>query len=143
VELLFVMAIIAILGAIAVPTYNNYIDEARNSTAMVDIREIEMGIARFQAERGRLPNTLAEAGITIQLDPWGHSYQYLKIQDGDKKAIQKHGRKDRMTHPINTDFDLYSMGKDGRSQQPLTARASWDDIIRANNGAFVGLASDY
>jgi general secretion pathway protein G len=143
VELLLVIAIAGTLGAIAVPTYNNYLDKARNSTAMADIREIELGIVRFQAERGRPPNTLAEAGVTIQIDPWGRSYQYLRIQGGVKKDIQQHGRKDRMTHPINTDFDLYSMGKDGRSQQPLTAKASWDDIIRANNGAFVGLASDY
>jgi general secretion pathway protein G len=35
------------------------------------------------------------------------------------------------------------MGKDGASVSPLTARASRDDIVRANNGAFVGLASDY
>jgi general secretion pathway protein G len=29
------------------------------------------------------------------------------------------------------------------SQPPLTAAASQDDIIRANNGGFVGRASDY
>jgi general secretion pathway protein G len=35
------------------------------------------------------------------------------------------------------------MGKDGKSQSPLTAKASRDDIIRANNGQYVGLAADY
>ncbi len=45
--------------------------------------------------------------------------------------------------PINSDFDLYSMGKDGRSVGPLTARHSRDDIVRASNGRFVGLAEDY
>jgi len=45
--------------------------------------------------------------------------------------------------PINTDFDLYSMGPDGRSAPPLTAKHSRDDIVRANDGAFIGLASDY
>ena len=143
VELLIAIAILGTLSAIAVPSYNNYIDKARNSTAIVDIREIELGIVRFQAVNGRLPNTLAEAGLPTKLDPWGRLYSYLRIQGGVEKDIQKHGRKDRSTHPINTDFDLYSMGKDGRSQQPLTAKASHDDIVRANNGAFVGLASDY
>ena len=45
--------------------------------------------------------------------------------------------------PINSDFDLYSMGKDGKSQTPLTAKASHDDIIFANNGEYVGRASEY
>ena len=141
-ELLLVIAILGTLGAIAVPTYGNYIDRARNATAMVDIREMELGIVRFQAERGRLPNTLDEAGLTTLLDPWGRPYQYFVIQGKDKHDL--HGvRKDRFVHPLNTDFDLYSSGKDGDSQAALTAKASHDDIIRANNGAFVGLASEY
>jgi general secretion pathway protein G len=45
--------------------------------------------------------------------------------------------------PINSDFDLYSLGKDGKSAGPLTALASRDDVILANDGRFVGLASDY
>jgi general secretion pathway protein G len=52
-------------------------------------------------------------------------------------------RKDRNTHPINTDFDLYSKGRDGKTNYPLTAEASQDDIIRANNGGYLGLASHY
>ena len=35
------------------------------------------------------------------------------------------------------------MGKDGASIGPLTAKASLDDIVRANNGQFIGLAADY
>jgi general secretion pathway protein G len=52
-------------------------------------------------------------------------------------------RKDRALVPINTRFDLYSLGKDGRSAAPLTAADSQDDIVRANDGAFIGLARDY
>jgi general secretion pathway protein G len=142
VELLLAVAILGTLSAIAVPTYGNYRDKARNATAMVDIREMELDIVRFQAERGRLPDTLAEAGLTTLIDPWGRPYQYMKIQGVDKKDL-KGVRKDRFVHPLNTDFDLYSMGKDGDSVPALTAKASHDDIIRANNGAFVGLASEY
>jgi general secretion pathway protein G len=35
------------------------------------------------------------------------------------------------------------MGKDGKSAGPLTAKQSRDDVLRANDGRFVGLASDY
>lgn len=52
-------------------------------------------------------------------------------------------RKDRFLHPINSDYDLYSMGKDGESVEPLTAKKSLDDVIRANDGSFVGLAADF
>ena len=45
--------------------------------------------------------------------------------------------------PINSDFDLYSTGPDGASVAPLTAEPSRDDIVRANDGAFIGLASEY
>ena len=45
--------------------------------------------------------------------------------------------------PLNSLYDLYSIGKDGKSVPPLTAKASWDDIIMANDGGFVGLAKDF
>jgi general secretion pathway protein G len=35
------------------------------------------------------------------------------------------------------------MGKDGDTMTPFTAKPSWDDVVRANNGRFVGLAADY
>jgi general secretion pathway protein G len=45
--------------------------------------------------------------------------------------------------PINSDFDLYSVGRDGQSAPALTARVSHDDVVRANDGGFIGLAIDY
>jgi len=52
-------------------------------------------------------------------------------------------RRDHFMVPVNTDFDLYSLGKDGKSQSPFTAAASQDDIVRANNGLYVGLVFEY
>jgi general secretion pathway protein G len=52
-------------------------------------------------------------------------------------------RKDHFLHPINSDFDLHSMGKDGDSVAPLTAQKSHDDVIRANDGSYYGLASKF
>ena len=40
-------------------------------------------------------------------------------------------------------FTLYSMGQDGQSKTNLNAKESLDDIVRANNGSFIGLASDF
>ena len=52
-------------------------------------------------------------------------------------------RKDKFLVPLNSLYDLYSLGKDGESVPPLAAKASWDDIIMANDGGFVGLAKDF
>ena len=52
-------------------------------------------------------------------------------------------RKDRFLVPINSDYDLYSVGRDGESVAPLTAAKSHDDIVRAANGAYVGLAENF
>ncbi len=143
VEVLLIIAIIGLIGAIAVPVYDGYIDKARNAAAVAGIREIEGGIASFKAERGNPPDTLAEAGLPTKLDPWGRPYQYLRIQGVDNKDLHGAWRRDRFMNPLNTDFDLYSMGKDGASKPALTAPVSHDDIVRANNGAYLGLASDY
>ena len=94
-------------------------------------------IGEYQLTNGKLPSSLTDVGAST-LDPWGRPYQYVPIGKG------KGGfRKDRFLVPINTDYDLYSMGPDGSSAGPLTAKASRDDIIRANDGGFIGLASEF
>lgn len=52
-------------------------------------------------------------------------------------------RKDRFLVPINSDFDLYSVGPDGLTQASLANRDSLDDVIRAADGAFYGLAENF
>jgi general secretion pathway protein G len=85
---------------------------------------------------------LADVGLGGMTDPWGNPYQYMKIAGQDKKSVGTL-RKDRFMVPINTDFDLYSMGPDGKSASALTAKISQDDIIRANDGQYIGRASEY
>lgn len=141
-ELLLAVAIIGVLAAIAYPSYVQYVDKARNAIAVSDIAMISQVIARFEALNNRLPDNLAEVHMDGFLDPWGHSYQYLRIAGAGLKG--KGGlRKDKSLVPINSDYDLYSKGKDGDSVAPLTAKSSRDDIVRANNGSYIGLAADY
>jgi general secretion pathway protein G len=45
--------------------------------------------------------------------------------------------------PINTEFDLYSAGKDGDTRPPLNARPSRDDVVVARDGSFIGLAQEF
>ena len=53
-------------------------------------------------------------------------------------GMEGHRRKDHSLVPVNSDYDLYSMGPDGDSQAPFTAQASRDDIVRASNGGYIG-----
>ena len=139
-ELLLVVAILGVITATAIPGYQRYQDQVKFTQAKVDIVIIESAIERYYAQNLAYPDTLAQAGVGGMLDPWGNPYQYLNITTTKNKGSV---RKDHNLVPINSDYDLYSMGKDGKSQSPLTAKASRDDIIRANNGKFLGLGADY
>ena len=74
---------------------------------------------------------------------WFEPDSAYAAQGGGGNASKGKPRKDRFLHPINSDYDLYSMGKDGESVEPLTAKKSHDDVIRANDGSFVGLAVEF
>jgi general secretion pathway protein G len=139
-ELVLVMAILAILALVAVPFYQDYRDKIKVTQAVGDIVIISAKVSNYYTDTHTYPASLADVGLDNMLDPWGNPYQYTNLQTlkGKLKA-----RMDKSLVPINSDFDLYSMGPDGSSVPPLTAKASHDDIIRANNGQFVGPASDY
>ena len=141
-ELVFVVAIIGILAAIAVPSHRSYLDKADVLKAVGEIREMEAQIDTFRAEFGAYPDDLASVGQAGRIDPWGNPYEYLNIANGPQSTKGK-ARKDKKLVPINSTYDLYSKGADGQSQAPLTPKISQDDIVRANDGAFVGLGSDY
>jgi len=46
-------------------------------------------------------------------------------------------------NPLNSDFDLYSMGRDGKTHKEINQTKSLDDIIRAKEGNFIGPVSKY
>ena len=138
-----VLAIVGTLAAIGVPSYSHYVDKARASQAIEDIYAIQKGILLYAAESETLPEDLDEAIWPRRLDPWGHPYEYFKIEGKPKSEVAGEWRKDHFNVPVNSDFDIYSKGKDGKSKSPFTAKDSQDDIVRANDGAYVGLVSEY
>ena len=141
VELLIVLIIIMILSAMAIPNLMAALYAARVARAVGDINAIEADLEAYAASNsGNLPNSLASISRGNMLDPWGHPYQYLNFATAKGKGAF---RKDKFLVPLNSDYDLYSMGRDGLSKPPITAKASQDDILRANDGSFVGLASQY
>jgi general secretion pathway protein G len=142
VELAIAMALIATLAAIALPVYVDVTEGARIARAIADIKVLESEISLFEQQTGGLPTSLAEIGRGALKDPWDNVYEYLNFAAAGAKG-KGQVRKDRFLVPLNSTYDLYSKGKDGASQPPLTAKASRDDIVRANDGGYVGLAASY
>ena len=134
------MVISMTLAAIAIPSYGRIREQVRVTKATNDIRSIELSIQTFLASRGQLPNALAELPEAVPLDPWGNPYRFLNFAGAQGFGLQ---RKDGFLVPINSTYDLYSMGPDGRSRPPLTAKDSRDDIVRAGDGAYIGQADQY
>lgn len=140
-ELVIVIAILGLLASIIIPNVLESLGKAKRTRGIADMRTLEKEIFSFWIANGALPDALSELSIEPPLDPWGRPYRYLRILGGNEPRGR--WRKDRFLVPLNSDFDLYSAGPDGESQPPLTARVSRDDIVRAGNGAYIGLASDY
>ena len=141
-ELLMVLAIIGVLSSIVYPKYQDYRERIRVTTAISDIRAMNAMLRQYILDNSQPPASLATVGQGSKLDPWGRPYEYLNIGGASKSVVGK-ARKNKNLVPINSDFDLYSKGKDGMSAGPLTAGPSQDDVVLANDGKFVGLAKDY
>lgn len=132
IELMATLAIVSALASIAIPKYHAIAEEARVARAIGDIQAIQISLDT----KDSLPNTLTGVGQNI-IDPWGNPYVYVKFSMGGSPRVDAFGI------PINTVYDLYSYGKDGASASPLNAGVSLDDVVRANDGGFIGAGNRY
>lgn len=141
IEIVVAVAFIGLIASFAIPSYLQSITEARVVKAIAEMQEIERELKRFDRRYGELPESLADIDMVLD-DPWGRPYVYLKyIYDGDKKP--KGARRDKNLKPVNSTFDLYSVGEDGETKLPFTSKVSRDDIVRAGDGGYWGYAEDY
>ena len=136
---MLIVVLIGVLVAVALPFYRGYQERIRIAQAINDIRVMSAVASNYWNDNHGYPSSLADIGQAGKLDPWGNPYVYYNI-DANGKG---HARKDHALNPLNTDFDLYSDGVDGKSKPQITQKDSVDDVIRASNGAYVGLASGF
>lgn len=141
-ELMMVAVVAGVLLAIAVPSYHKIIEHQKVVAATVDLAKIAQELEKYRTMNFSLPDSLNQLNGIPPQDPWGNAYQYLNFKS-NIPGINGKIRKDHNLHPLNSEFDLYSMGADGQSVPPITGRASQDDVIWAGDGSFIGLASDY
>jgi len=142
VELLMAVAVVAILSAIAIPQYGKYKYNAQVAVAVQDVGVLQLQIDRYYTLHNQYPNALSDLGIDPAgaVDPWGFPYQYLNHAGVNGKGSFL---KDRNLNPLNSDYDLYSLGQDGVTKLQITQKESLDDVIRAGNGGYIGLASNF
>jgi general secretion pathway protein G len=113
IEIMVVVVIIGILGALIVPSIIGKVEEARIARAHQDIRTIESALDMYRIDNFRYPSTdqglraliekpaeakkWREGGYLKELskDPWEEDYRYAYPGD--------HGKQ----------YDLYSLGADG------------------------------
>jgi general secretion pathway protein G len=105
IEIMIVLAIIAILGAIVVPRFMDMPQKARVTAAKNQIQNFSLAIEKYYFDTGRYPaeeeglQVLKKEGYMkkIPKDPWGNPYHY------------------RYPGEHNTDsYDLWSNGADGQ-----------------------------
>ena len=135
IELLVVLAIIGVLAAIGISAFTGFKETTRVSRCIAEIRSVETAITSYALEKGELPNSLADIGLANYLDPWKRPYRYKKLELGQMRYSG--------TDDINSDFDFYSTGNDGLTALSIEDPLSTDDVIRANNLGYIGLASKY
>lgn len=232
-EILVVVAILAVIASIAIPQYSGALLAARMQKAKQELRTIANAIDMYRSQYGSLPLTLHQVGFGGRRDPWGVPYCYLNYTDGtgdgldwavrlgivDPAAVRggssstnlpsagngagapslvrgvggisaapgtinadltttvlgelprelsfaesqaisaalQNGktqlyvgvtvesvrRRDRYMFPLNTDYDLFSLGPNRSTTVSLGQSLAQDDVIRANDGGFYGAASEY
>jgi len=128
IEIMVVIVILGILGALIVPNIMGRPDEARVAVARSDIQAVGNALNLYKLDNFAYPDTNqglealvkrpanAEHWRTggylqkLPMDPWGHAYQYI--------SPGANGR----------DYDLYSYGADGAEGGDGAAAdiASWN-----------------
>lgn len=141
-ELMVGLALLGVLMSIAIPSYQRFQDRARTGQAVSEIGQMSLTIERHRTRVGRLPDTLAEVNLDARSDPWGRAYVYFNFATFNGMGTDP-TRRDGNLKPLNTDYDLYSLGKDGQSDKSLSNSASDDDVVRALDGSFIGLGKDF
>ena len=89
IEILVVVAIIGMLGAVAVPAYMNHVKESRIETTRLLISNVELALQTYNMKHGKYPDSLEvltqapdeDSDPLLDgepVDPWGNELKYEK-----------------------------------------------------------------
>lgn len=89
IEMLIVIAIVAILAAVAIPMYQTYIVRAKITEALNAAGSTKTYVAIHHAESGNLPDSSAEIGLTEEVD-WDY-VEKIEIQAAGRIVVTVRG----------------------------------------------------
>lgn len=150
-ELLLIITIITLLLAILIPAVYQAKRTTQYKVAEFDIRQIIRAIRGFELDHDdRQPERAwsddendededKELFSPPPRDPWSHRYVYNPFQVTPPEAR----RTLEARQYLNTKYDLFSLGIDGESAPSIILPVSYDDVIMADDGGYVGKAKDY
>lgn len=142
VEFSIAILVAALIIGTATPAYMYLVNKARTNKTIDEISSMQRDIDRFERKGNRFPDSLLEIYTEQPMDPWGNFYQYLNIKNASNpNAINP--RTDKNFKKLNIDYDLFSTGADSLTLSPIAASESLDDLVRGDNGDYVGLARDF
>ncbi len=114
VELLVVLAIIVLLGSIAVPQLLKYLDRAKQDTARAQIESLSSTLDLFKLDVGRYPTQEEglDALVVIPTDASGWNGPYLRRKD---MLMDPWRRIYNYRSPgLHGDYDIFTYGADGK-----------------------------
>lgn len=134
IEIMVVVAILAILAALVVPRIMGRTDDAKRTAAKVQIRNIEGALQLYKLDNGVYPST--EQGLKALVekpsvgvvpkkwklggylpklpeDPWGNPYKYLSpTQKGDYEIMSLGTDGEMGGEGVNADITNWNLDKD-------------------------------
>ena len=142
-ELMVTMMGFATLMAIVLPVLDGAQEDLRVFEAVTDITVIQFEITTYELKYGTIPPNIAAMNIPedTAIDPWGLPYVYLNYANPDPPDGEP--RQDQFLKPVNTAYDIYSMGPNGETHKNLSNWRGKDDIVRASDGEFIGVAEEF
>lgn len=87
IELMAAVAIIAIISAIAVPMYNNYVTVGRTSECTNEVAKIKIALVEYNARTFTYPVAANINAIAIELAPDGYTPSSRIVGPGSNCAI--------------------------------------------------------
>jgi type IV pilus assembly protein PilA len=101
IELMIVVAIIAILAAIALPAYQDYVIRSQVSEGSVLSDGAKTAVAEFYSNRGTAPTNNASAGLATNTSITGKYVDELTVASGVITAVFSKAAPQRANSAIN------------------------------------------
>lgn len=79
IELMIVVAIISILAAIALPSYQEYVKRANVSEGLALAASAKTAVSEFYSSNNRMPPSNTSAGLAISSSITGHAVQSVAL----------------------------------------------------------------